>query len=107
MLNLKEKEVLAQLYANEADPIKYLPFFFNNSKDLQNFIDIFGGKNLRIPTSYQEYLENYLKKDTFTSNKKLRGINCIRKYKSKIIESYISLFTSLREVLENECKGSD
>lgn len=106
MLNLKEKEVLAQLYANEADTIKYLPFFFKNPKELQEFIEMFAGKNLRIPTSYQEYLENYLKEDSYTSNRKLRGINGVKKIKSKIINSYINLFSSLREVLENECKGS-
>lgn len=104
MKNLKEKEVLAQLYANDADVVKYLPFFFENKEQLQAFIEMFAGKNLRIPTSYKEYLENYNKVDTYTGNRKLRGINNVKKMRHKIVESYFNLFSSLEEVLFNECK---
>lgn len=103
MKNLKEREVLAQLYANDADVIKYLPFFFEDRKQLAAFIDMFRGKTLRIPTSYQEYLEKYLKPDPPTPNRSIRGINGTKKTKDKIIESYLSLFTSLQDVLKNEC----
>lgn len=103
MKNVKEREVLAQLYANEADVIKYLPFFFEDRKQLVAFIDMFRGKTLRIPTSYQEYLEKYLKTDPPTPNRSIRGVNGTRKMKDKMIESYLSLFSSLQDALKNEC----
>lgn len=99
----KEREVLAQLYANEANVIKYLPFFFNNIKQLEAFLDTFGGKTLKLPTSFQEYVEDYLKPDCYSNNRKLRGIKGTKKMKEKIINSYINLFSSLEEVLKNEC----
>lgn len=104
MKNLKEREVLAQLYANEADVVKYLPFFFENKEQLQAFIEMFAGKTLKIPTSYKEYTENYLKVDAYTGNRKLRGINNVKRMRNKIIESYFNLFSSLKDVLFNECK---
>lgn len=100
----KEKEVLAQLYNNDADVIKYLPFFFNNLKQVETFFSVFGGKNLRLPVTFQEYVENYLKPDVHTSNRKLRGVNGTKKMKKRILESYINLFSSLEEVIQNECK---
>lgn len=103
----KEREVLAQLYANDADAIKYLPFFFNNNKQLEEFIDTFKGKTLNIPTSYVEYLENYLKVDEYSKDRKTRGINGTKKMRKKILESYINLFPSLKAVIKNECKDNE
>lgn len=103
----KEKEVLSQMYDNEADTIKYLPLFFKDKYQLEAFIDMFKGKTLKIPTSYQEYIENYLKIDPYTNNRKLRGINGIKNMRTKILESYINLFSTLQDLLKNECGGSD
>lgn len=99
----REREVLSQLYANEADVVKYLPFFFSDMEQLKAFFDYFSGKTLKIPDSYQEFLESFLIKDKYTPNKKLRGIHCLRKMKPKILESYLGLFPSLESVIKNEC----
>lgn len=105
MKNLKEKEVLAQLYANNADVVKYLPLFFNDKKQLEAFIEMFRGKTLKIPASYQEFVENFLNVDPYTDNRKLRGVNGVKKMQTKILESYLNLFSSLQDVLKNECSG--
>ena len=103
----KEKEVLAQLYANNADVIKYLPFFFNNAGQLKAFIDVFAGKTLKIPASYKDYVDGYMRPDKFDSNKRFRGINKSSKIKQKILESYLNLYPSLYELLKSECNRKD
>lgn len=100
----REREVLAQLYTNTADSTKYLPFFFNNFKQLEMFFDMFAGKTLKIPTSYREFLENYLKTDGYISNEKQKGINVSNGMRKKILESYLNLFSTLEEAIETECK---
>ena len=98
----KEKDLLAQLYSNNADTIKYLPFFFDNRQDFESFIACFGGKTLRIPESYQEFLEEFLKPSIYANNYNSRGIRKINKFKEKILNTYIQLFPSLEEVIKNE-----
>lgn len=99
----KEREILAQLYNNDADVIKYLPFFFSNLTELEQFFDIFGGKTLKLPNSFKEYTEKYMQVDKYIHNDKCKGIHCMRRVKPKILESYLNLFTSLEEAIENEC----
>lgn len=99
----KEREVLAQLYANDAEVTKYLPFFFNDPKQLEAFFDTFGGKTLKIPKTYKEYVESYFKLDSYCNDRKYRGINGTKLMKNKIIESYFNLFSSLADVIKNEC----
>ena len=41
--------------------------------------------------------------DKYIHNDKCKGIHCMRKVKPKILESYLNLFTSLEEAIENEC----
>lgn len=103
----KEREVLAQLYSNDAEVIKYLPFFFNDMEQLERFIDTFKGKTLNIPTSYQEYVEQFLQVDDFSKDRKTRGISGVKTMKRKILESYINLFPSLEAVIKNECKDNE
>lgn len=97
----KEKEVLSQLYSNTADSIKYLPFFFSCKEDLIDFFDMFGGKTLKLPKTFEDFLENYLQTTNYSN--KAKGINNIKKVKNKVLESYINLFPSLNEVIKNEC----
>ena len=103
----KEREVLAQLYANDADAIKYLPFFFNNNKQLEEFIDTFKGKTLNIPTSYVEYLENYLKVDEYSKDRKTRGINGTKKTRKKNHATYINLTPTHTAEIKNENKENE
>lgn len=98
----KERKVLAQLYNNEADTVKYLPFFFNDMESLKNFIYVFGGKTIKVPTNIKEFVENYFKSDYLRSIEN-KGVKDINKMKTKILESYINLFDSLEAVIENEC----
>lgn len=98
----KEKDFLAQLYSNNADTIKYLPFFFNNKQEFESFIEYFGGKTLRIPESYQEFLEILFKPNKHANNYKSRGIRKVNKMKDKILNTYLSLFPSLEEAINNE-----
>lgn len=100
----REREVLAQLYANDADVIKYLPFFFSNIRQLEAFFDVFGGKTLNLPKTYEEYVSNYLKPDPPVKGRKTRGVRGKERMKKKVLASYLNLFTSLEEVLKNECK---
>lgn len=100
----RERAMLGQLYANDADVIKYLPFFFNDAKQLETFIETFKGKTLKIPTSYQEYLERLLELDEPSKDRNIRGVNGVKTMKRKILESYLKLFPSLKDVVINECK---
>lgn len=102
----KEREVLAQLYSNTADVSKYLPFFFNNIYELKSFFDIFGGKTIKLPETFDEYIKNYLIYNKYVKNNQ-RGIKNINKIKPKILESYINLFKSLEDVIKTECSKKE
>lgn len=102
----KEREVLTQLYNNEADTIKYLPFIFKDLDQLKEFFDALGGKTLQIPDTYADFLRDYMTMKPQINEKK-RGIHCFKRYKQKILESYLNLFDNLRQALENECKNGE
>lgn len=98
----REREVLAQLYSNNADVIKYFPFFFKDRKQLENFFDYFGGKTIKVPNSYREFLEQLLVPNTLIQDNKRKGINCSEKLRKRMLESYIKLFNSLEELIQIE-----
>lgn len=100
----KEREILVQLYSNEAESIKYLPFIFKDQEQLKEFFDMFGGKTLKIPDTYTEFLRMFMVMSTQTNEKK-KGIHCFRRYKQKILETYLNLFETLRQALEVECRN--
>lgn len=105
-LHKKEREVLTQLYNNDADVIKYLPFFFSNPKQLAAFFDMFGGKTLKLPKTLKEFTEMYSKVDSYSDNRRIRGINGTKIMKKKVLESYINLFPNLESLIQNEINYS-
>lgn len=103
----KEKKILSQIYANEADTIKYLLFFFKDRAQLRHFFNQFGGKTLRLPDTFEEFLEVCLNNDDLVENTDYKGIdnNIHNQTKNKILETYIRLFSCLEDVIETECKN--
>lgn len=100
----KEKEILAQIYNNEAQTIKYLPYFFKTRGEFTDFLRAFAGKTLKIPTSYQEYLEEFMKLNDKPKNRSISGICRVKKMKRKVLDSYLHLFPSLEQAIKNELK---
>ena len=102
----KEKKVLTQLYANQADSIKFLPFFFHNMKELRLFFNQFGGKTLVLPDTFEEFMQYCLYCDKPPENNKRCGIDnrIHNKIKHKIINAYLNLYDKLEDVLIHECK---
>lgn len=99
-----EKIILSKLYSNNADSIKFLPFFFRDKKDLRHFFNMFGGKTLVLPDTFEDFIkELLLDSDVDDENRKGIDKNIHERTKNKIIESYISLFATLQDVIENEC----
>ena len=103
----KEKKILSQIYANEADTIKYLLFFFKDRAQLRHFFNQFGGKTLRLPDTFEEFLEVCLNNDDLVENTDCKGIddNIHNQTKNKILETYIRLFSCLEDVIQTECKN--
>lgn len=103
----QEKKVLAQLYNNQADSIKFLPFFFQNMKELRRFFNQYGGKTLILPDTLEDFMKFCLYSDTIPENSKQQGIDedIHNRTKDKIIETYINLFNSLEDVIRNECEN--
>lgn len=101
----QEKKVLAQLYNNQADSIKFLPFFFQNMKELRRFFNQYGGKTLVLPDTLEDFMKFCLYSDKIPENPKQQGIDedIHNRTKDKIIETYINLFNSLEDVIRNEC----
>lgn len=102
----KERNVLAQLYANKANSIKYLPFFFQSRKELQRFFNQFGGKTLVLPDTLEEFMELCLTVDDLPDNDKECGIDekIHERTKDRIIQTYLNLYESLEDVIFNECR---
>lgn len=99
----KEGEVIVQLYSNDADVVKYLPLFFNSPKQLKAFINMFGGKTIKIPETYNDFVLKFIEPDKYIKNKKHKGINNIGKIRKKLIESYTKIFPSLYDCIKYEC----
>lgn len=101
----RERSVLAQIYANKADSVKYLPFFFKDKKELRHFFNMFGGKTLILPKTFEEFIEKCLTDDFTIEDTNRLGIdeNIHERTKDRIIDTYIKLFVSLEEVLKEEC----
>lgn len=101
----QEKKILAQLYANEANSIKYLLFFFKDRAQLRHFFNQFGGKTLVLPDTFEEFLEVCLYNDDFVESENQKGIdkNIYERTKDRIAESYIRLFSCLEDVIKTEC----
>lgn len=102
----QEKKILAQIYANEANSLKYLPFFFKDRAQLRHFFNMFGGKTLIVPDTYEEFIEFCLQNDSLPENDSYSGIdtNIHERTKDRILEAYIRLFNSIEECIETECK---
>ena len=105
----KERLVLSQLYANKANSVKFLPFFFRSRKELRCFFNMFGGKTLVLPDTFEEFVESCLKADSLSDDFKQIGIDeqIHERTKDRIVESYIRLFNSLEDVLKNECEEAN
>lgn len=101
----QEKIVLSQMYNNTADSIKFLPFFFQDKKELRRFFNQFGGKTLILPDTYEEFLQYLLNCSDIPEDRQRQGIdyNIHKRTKEKILETYINLFKSLEDVIRNEC----
>lgn len=101
----QEKKILAQLYANEANTMKYLLFFFKDRAQLRHFFNQFGGKTLVLPDTFEEFLEICLHNDDYVENSACRGIDkdIHERTKSRIVDSYIRLFDCLEDVIKTEC----
>lgn len=105
--NDREKRILSYLYDNEAESVQYLPFFFKDKKEVRRFFNMFGGKTLVLPDTYEEFLQNLLTQDnSLIVDDNRRGIdkNIHERTKNRMIEAYILLFQSLEDVIMNECK---
>lgn len=105
--NTKQRKILAQLYNNNANTIKYLPFFFRNRKELSKFFNQFGGKTLVLPDTYEEFLKLCLLDDEVPEDSNMRGISesIHNKMKDRIVNVYINLYDSLEDVIIEECKS--
>lgn len=106
--NKQEKLILSQMYNNTADTIKFLPFFFQNKKEVRRFFNQFGGKTLVLPDTYEEFLKYLLNCSDVPDDQQRQGINTDihKRTKEKILETYINLFKSLEDVIRNECGKS-
>lgn len=104
----REKKILAQIYANEANSIKYLLFFFKDRAQLRHFFNQFGGKTLVLPDTFEEFLELCLNNDDLVENNNQKGIddNIHKRTKDRIIDTYIRLFSSLEDVIKAECNNN-
>lgn len=105
----KERKVLAQLYANQADSIKFLPFFFQDMKELRRFFNQFGGKTLVLPDTLEEFMQFCLYNTTdFPKDGTKIGIdeNIHKRTKERIIETYLNLYKTLEDVILNELKSN-
>lgn len=105
--NNREKRVLSYLYDNTADSTQYLPFFFKDKKEVRRFFNMFGGKTLVLPDTYEEFLQNLLTQDnSLITDDSRKGIDkdIHNRTKERMIEAYILLFNSLEDVINNECK---
>lgn len=104
--NSKEREVLVSLYANKAESIKYLPFFFNKTNDLKKFFNMFGGKTLVLPDTYEEFLQ-YLLKNTddnlLPDDRTGIDVKIHNKVKLKALEAYLLLFDRYDDAIAVEC----
>lgn len=102
----KEREILAQIYANQANSIKYLPFFFQNKKDLIRFFNQFGGKTLVLPDTLEEFMQICLADYTTPKedNKKGIDVKIHERTKDRIIQTYLNLYDNLESVIYTECK---
>lgn len=100
----KERTVLSQIYANKANSIKYLPFFFKDRKELRRFFNFFGGKTLVLPDTFEEFVEGCLYVDSLPDNDCKRGIDSKihDKIKDKIINTYLNLYDTFESVIRNE-----
>lgn len=106
--NDREREVLISLYANKANSIKYLPFFFKDKKEVRRFFNMFGGKTLKLPDTYEEFLQYLLNSslDDKLSSSEIGIDDAIHeRTKNRIVESYLLLYNNLHEVIESECKN--
>lgn len=101
----QEKKILAQMYNNTADSVKFLPFFFQDKKELRRFFNQYGGKTLVLPDTYDEFWQYLLRNANIPEEPKRQGINqqIHERTKEKILETYINLFKSLEDVIRNEC----
>ena len=101
----QERKVLAQLYKNQADSIKFLPFFFQNMKELRRFFNQFGGKTLVLPDTLEDFMKFCLYSEVVPKNPKQQGIDedIHNRTKDKVVETYINLFKNLEDVIRNEC----
>ena len=102
----KERKVLAQIYSNEANTIKYLPFFFKDKKELVRFFNQFGGKILVLPDTLEEFMQICLNNTKKPKNDKQIGIDSKihERTKNKIIQTYLNLYDRYEDVIYNECK---
>lgn len=100
----KEREILAQIYANEADSIKYLPFFFKNKKDLIRFFNQFGGKTLVLPDTLEEFMQICLNDRKLPKDNKRKGIDSKihERTKHKIVQTYLNLYDNYESVIYSE-----
>lgn len=103
----KERKVLAQLYANQADSIKFLPFFFQDMKELRRFFNQFGGKTLVLPDTLEEFMQFCLYDINSPKDNTKIGIdeNIHKRTKERIIETYLNLYKTLEDVILNELKA--
>lgn len=101
----QEKLVLSQMYDNTADSVKFLPFFFQDKKELRRFFNQFGGKTLVLPDTYEEFWQYLLRSSEIPDDNNRQGIDeqIHNRTKERIIESYINLFASLEDVIKYEC----
>lgn len=102
----KEKNILSQLYANQANSVKYLLFFFQNRKELRRFFNQFGGKTLVLPDTFEEFIQICLETDDIPENESMRGIDnqIHERTKTRIIDTYLNLYDNLENAILSECK---
>ena len=103
----KEREVLAELYSNNAKSIKYLLYFFKNKQDLINFFTMFKGKTLEIPETFEDFLSICLDTNIDKNNIEQTGINNEEheKIKDKIVQTYLNLYdTDYEKCIKSELK---
>lgn len=105
----KERQILSEIYGNSASTIKYLPFILGSEQLLKDFIDAFGGKTLDVPSSYEDFLRMFLSNDDKIGlgNNRKRGIHCMKKYKTRILDTYLNLFDCLENALKTELKTNE
>lgn len=102
--NENERKIFSDLYSNTADSAKFLLFFFKDKAQLRHFFNMFGGKTLVLPDTFEEYIEQCLKvDDNIEESRKGIDSNIHKRTKDRIIEKYFNLFESLTDVIECEC----